>query len=221
MQVALPKGTGSIASAHSFFSSLQVRVATRSEVNWMVEKHYLHKWPGVVLKIFGLMHDGKCVGTCIYSMPAIQINKRYGGKCWELARLWIDDIMPKNSETWFIAKTIQILRKERPEVEGLVSFADPSAGHSGTIYKAGNWKPDGRQDEERKSPRVDLFIGDRKFSRWDRAFRAADELGITREEIRRVPKVSKFRFFYSLRGDQFVARLKELRTKVRKKENIK
>ena len=197
------------------FSGLRVELVRRSVVDWMIQKHYLHKWPGVVTKIFGLVRESKYVGVCVYALPAIQINKRYGGRCWELARLWIDDTMPKNSETWFIAKTIILIRKQNPEIEGLVSFADPSAGHNGTIYKAGNWWADGRQDEERKSPRVDLYLGDRKFSRWDRAFRAAEKAGLLRNAVKRVPKVSKFRFFYSLRGDFFQSRLLVLRQKVR------
>jgi hypothetical protein len=104
-------------------------------------------------------------------------------------------------------------------VDGIISFADPSAGHSGVIYKAGNWWADGRQDEERKSPRVDLYLGNKKFSRWDRAFRAAEEAGLPRSAVSRVPKVSKFRFFYSLRGLNFRPRLEALRLRVRHSEN--
>ena len=39
----------------------------------------------------------------------------------------------------------------------IVSYADPSAGHRGTIYQAANWKADGRTDDERKSPRCDYY----------------------------------------------------------------
>ena len=168
------------------FSNLWVRDATRLEVDWMIKKHYLHKWAGVVLKVFGLEQDGVCVGVCTYSLPAFQMNTRYGCKCcWELSRLWIDDKMPCNTESWFISKTIALIRKEHPEVEALVSFADPEAGHVGTIYKAANWVMEGVQDEERKSPRVDLYIGEKKFARFDRAFRAADAQGLPRAEIGR------------------------------------
>jgi hypothetical protein len=189
---------------------------SRSEVDWMIKKHYLHKWPGVVVCIFGLFRDKTCVGACVYSMPSLQINKRYGCICWELARLWIVDEMPKNSETWFVAKTIMLLRKEFPQVEGIVSFADPSNGHVGTIYKAGNWAQDGMQDEERKSPRVDYWLGDKKFCRYNQTADRMKALGLRKEDIKRIPRKPKFRFFYSLRGSRFDDRLKFLRGCVRK-----
>jgi hypothetical protein len=150
-------------------------------------------------------------------MPSLQINKRYGCVCWELARLWLLDEMPKNSETWFVAKTIMLVKKQFPHVEGIVSFADPSMGHSGTIYKAGNWSPDGMQDEERKSPRVDYYLGDHKFARYNQTADRMRALGLNESDIKRIPRKPKYRFFYSLRGTRFVERLKELRSKVRKR----
>jgi very-short-patch-repair endonuclease len=45
----------------------------------------------------------------------------------------------KNFASWFISKSILLLFKES-DVKCLVSFADSTYGHKGTIYKASNWK---------------------------------------------------------------------------------
>lgn len=103
------------------FKDLQVRHISRADGDWLVQRHYLHKWPAIVLSIFGLFHNNICVGVCVYSAPAIKVNQRYRCSVWELARLWLVDEMPKNSETWFIAKTILLLKKERIPIDGIVS----------------------------------------------------------------------------------------------------
>ena len=74
----------------------------------------------------------------------------------------------------------------------LLSYADPSAGHAGTIYKAANWKQDGRTDDERKSPRCDYYDArtGKKYGR--RGNMPADAV------IERRPRVSKWRFVYPL-----------------------
>jgi len=74
----------------------------------------------------------------------------------------------------------------------LVSYADPSAGHSGVIYRAANWKSDGRTDDDRKTPRFDYADANsgKKYSR-------ASHIPIG-TDIKRVPRVSKWRFIYSL-----------------------
>lgn len=121
--------------------------------------------------------------------------KRYGVTlAWELARLFIEDVTPKNTETWFVAQAIKHIRKARPDVELLISYADPSAGHAGIIYKAGNWISDGRTDQERKTPRFDYAVGDKVYSR-----RAHVPPGA---EIRRIPRISKYRFIYWMKDHE-------------------
>lgn len=75
-----------------------------------------------------------------------------------------------------------------------MSYADPSVGHMGTVYKAANWIPDGRTDDERKTPRFDYADAatGKKYSR-----RGHVPEGVI---IKRVPRVSKHRFYYPLRA---------------------
>ena len=58
----------------------------------------------------------------------------------EFDRMWLSDVMPKFSETIVLSLLIHYLKKAHPEIKHLISYADTSAGKTGTIYKAGNFR---------------------------------------------------------------------------------
>jgi hypothetical protein len=175
---------------------LQVHVTKKidPDVQHMIATHYLGRWPGVVTLVLKLRDCslGKFVGVIVFALPPRETAKRYGGVTWELARLWVDDCMPKNTETYFMARGVDYIKTFHKDIEILVSYADPSVGHAGTIYKAANWKSDGRTDQERKTPRFDYMDPDtgKMFSR-----KSHVPAGMI---IERVPRVSKHRFVYRL-----------------------
>lgn len=172
--------------------SVTVLPIERKEADLMIRRHYLGRWPGVCMCSLALWRGGIALGVIVFSLPPRETTKRYGGTTWELARLWVEDAVPTNAETFLIAKAVRFIKTHFPSVRFLVSYADPSVGHTGTIYKAANWLPDGRTDQERKTPRfdyVDALTG-KHYSR-----RGHVPEG---REIRRVPRVSKYRFFYSI-----------------------
>ena len=162
----------------------------RKEVDLMIKTHYLGKWPGVCVCVIGMWFDNLLVGTSVFALPPTQANVRYGGKTWELARLWISDEMPKNAESWMIAQSIRHIALNYTQVAYLLSYADPSAGHSGAIYRASNWTADGMTDDGRKSPRCDYEWQGRVYSR-----RSHVPEGV---KPNLVPRVRKHRFFYDL-----------------------
>lgn len=166
---------------------------SRIDADRMIKQHYLGRWPGVCVCILGLFEGMRAVGVIVFALPPRETAKRYGGWTWELARLWIENSVPTNAETYFMAAAIRHVRKCHPDVEVLVSYADPSVGHDGTIYRAANWVADGRTDQERKTPRfdyVDALTG-KHYSR-----RSHVPEG---RQIRRIARVSKHRFVYRLR----------------------
>ena len=169
-----------------------VKPISRQDADEMIRKHYLGKWPGVCVLVLGLFLDDEPRGVIVFALPPRETSRRYGKPTWELARLWVCDSMPTNTETYFISQAIRHIKKTRDDVRALVSYADPSAAHSGVIYRASNWKADGRTDDERKTPRFDYACAatGRKFSR-----RKHIPAGT---EFIRVPRVSKFRFTYDL-----------------------
>lgn len=134
---------------------------------------------------------GEPLGCIVYAEPPAQSHVRFGGKGFELARLWVDDSVPRNAESWFIAQSVRIVKQKFPELVYLVSYADPTAGHSGTIYRAANWSDDGRTDAGRKTPRCDYV--DSAGKKYSRHSHIPDGV-----QVSRVPRVSKFRYVYWL-----------------------
>ena len=57
----------------------------------------------------------------------------------ELKRLWIDDGYGSNIESYCIAQTLKMLKKDSPQTKVVISYADRNANHKGIIYRATNW----------------------------------------------------------------------------------
>lgn len=57
----------------------------------------------------------------------------------ELNRLWISDELGMNSESKSISMCIKYIKKRKPELKWIISFADGMMGKVGTIYQATNF----------------------------------------------------------------------------------
>ena len=185
-------------------SGKDVRSISRGDAQPFIDAHYLHSWPAVVISIFGLFIDGHLSGICVFSLPPRETLRRYCVEsALELARLYLIDEAPKNSETWFISRAVKAVQREWPHVELVISYADPSAGHTGLIYRAGSWIFDGKTDAQRKHPRFDL----RDTSTGILYHRASQVPANARCE--RIPRNPKLRFIRWLDG--FHERRRKLR----------
>lgn len=172
--------------------SCSVAPCSVSEVSGFLEAHYLHKRPAVVRLCLIMTHGIWAAGCAVYAMPPRETSVRYGGETWELARLYVSDEVPQNAETWLIGQSVKYIRQHFPSVRFLVSYADPSAGHSGTIYRAAGWRQDGKTDEGRRTPRFD-YRDESTGKVYSRKSHVPG--GAT---IGRVPRVSKHRFVLPL-----------------------
>lgn len=81
----------------------------------------------------------------------------------ELRRLCCIDDTPKNTESYFIGKTLRWLRNNTA-VKRIVSYADPHHNHTGVIYRASNFTYLGRT-----APGVVIVCGERTYH--DKAIR--------------------------------------------------
>jgi len=91
----------------------------------------------------------KLIGTAIYGTPTAQSGWNSISaaittppEVKELLRLYIADFFlsaGKNSESYFIAKTIDLIRQNHPQIKALISYAAPEQKHLGGIYRATNW----------------------------------------------------------------------------------
>ncbi|NQT72449.1 MAG: DNA methyltransferase [Chloroflexi bacterium] len=66
------------------------------------------------------------------------VNEARPDDCMTLSRLWLSDRLPRNSESRVIGIVLRSLKKHT-SLKFLISYADPSQGHMGTIYQATGW----------------------------------------------------------------------------------
>lgn len=94
---------------------------------------------------FGAFLDGKLHGVISYgtSMDKSKIIGLVADTDWseflELNRMAFDEYLPRNSESFCIAKSIQLIKKNAPHVKWIISFADGCQCGDGTIYRAANF----------------------------------------------------------------------------------
>jgi len=81
---------------------------------------------------------------------------------YEIKRLAMSPICPRNSESRFIGRSIWMLRK-RCIVKGIVTYADTEYNHSGVIYIATGFNYLGLT-----APKTDFWIGDKRHPSRDR-----------------------------------------------------
>lgn len=157
-------------------------IDSKTAASAVIKNHYLHRRPPIS-HAFGLFHGLKLVGVVTYGTPPSR-HLQMGafpsdpGMVIELNRLWVDDAMPANSESWFVSRTLKLLP---PRI--VVSYADTAHGHVGYVYRALNFHYAGWTDMDRKTPRYDYIAKDptkhtRESSRSGVAYR-----------VRRLPKV--------------------------------
>jgi hypothetical protein len=83
------------------------------------------------------------IGAILYAAFGMaSVWKKYGSQekdVVELRRLCCIDDAPKNSESFFISKTIRWLR-QNTEVKTIISYADEFHNHKGIIYQASNFE---------------------------------------------------------------------------------
>jgi hypothetical protein len=105
----------------------------------VVKEHYLHRKAPCSFA-FGLFLEDALYGVIMYGTPSSAPLRRgiagleNASNVIELTRLWIDDRVPKNGESYLIGRTLKLLNKEI-----VVSFADASQNHIGIVYQATNW----------------------------------------------------------------------------------
>ena len=111
-----------------------------------IEKHhYSKKAVNNSCLHFGAFLDGNLHGVLSYgpSLDKSKIITLVKGTGWnnflELNRMAFDDYLPRNSESYCIAKSIRMIRKNAPQIKWIISFADGCSCGDWTIYRASNF----------------------------------------------------------------------------------
>jgi hypothetical protein len=199
---------------------------------FITRHHYSHTFPAARYRV-GLYRHGELSGVAVFSHPcsnAVLTNVFEAPVLTtvELGRFVLLDSVAGNGETWFLARSFDILRKQH-SIVGVVSFSDPlqrrtasgevvHMGHFGTIYQAHNGiylgrgtarslhlLPDGRVFSERAAQKI------RNSERgWKYAAAQLESFGATTVPVDP-----------SERTDWLNASLQSLATRVRHKGNHK
>lgn len=122
--------------------SLRLDWCSHEAAKYAVEKwHYSKTMPTPPLVKVGAWERGKYIGCVLFSRGATQnIGKPYGLDQTDVAELTRVALTKHDTETSRIVMiAIRMLRKSAPGLRLLVSYADPSEGHNGSIYQAMGW----------------------------------------------------------------------------------
>ena len=122
----------------------------------------------------------------------------------ELKRLWIEDGYGSNIESYVISDTLKQIRKDKPEVKVIMSYADPGENHTGVIYKATNWLYQGNKVSHAGSMYQFSFDGEKWLS--PRALQAKIGVCGLKDVLKVYPDIQyklierKHRYVYILAG---------------------
>lgn len=93
---------------------------------------------------WGLYDGDDLIGVIAFATPSSEnvrsslFGPEFKHTVTELHRLVVLDGTPSNTESWFIARGLKELKKYKPYLKAVISFADSTEGHVGTIYQATN-----------------------------------------------------------------------------------
>jgi hypothetical protein len=202
-------GAGSIPSAA--LHDLSVSTIPMLAAKEILERHhYLHSLPGGTKLCFGVFNGQRLMGALTLGAgPALAYSLVEGAKpedCLTLSRLWLSDELPANSESRVISIVLRALKKNTT-LKFLISYADPSQGHIGTIYQATGWLYTGLSSA---MPLYDMGDGIQRHSRsvsyafGSHSTKYFAEHGIN---VKLIAQSQKHRYLYFL-DPQWRARLK-------------
>lgn len=122
---------------------IRLEPITRKHADAIVKRHhYSGKTVNNSQLHIGVFYEGSLEGAMQFGPP---LDKRrlirvVEGTPWngmlELNRMAFSDRLPRNSESRALSVAMRIIRKHRPDIEWVVSFADGTQCGDGTIYRA-------------------------------------------------------------------------------------
>ncbi len=142
-----PETTGETAvqgrPSRSILKRLRVEPVAPAVVRPLMDKHhYLHSMPAAPRRCYGVFLDGVLLGGAVFTSGARNGHRLLTAASPQdvvtLARLWLSDDLPPNSESRVLGIVLRDLRRTT-SWKLLLSYADPQAGHVGTIYQAAGW----------------------------------------------------------------------------------
>ena len=145
--------TVQVRSPRSTLKTLRVASCPPGVVRPIMEqRHYLGSMPGVVRECFAVHLADELVGGVVFTAGARHGHRILAGsspgQVLTLSRFWMADGLPANNESRVLGIVLRELARGHT-YKLVVSFADPAAGHVGTIYQATGFLYLGTTEPER------------------------------------------------------------------------
>ena len=179
-------------------------------LNW----HYSEAMPIGKLVRYGVWEDDQYIKVVLYgrgASPALGAPFDLSQtECCELVRVALKE--HKSPVSQIVAATLTRLKRDNPGLRLVVSFADPEQGHSGGIYKAGNWIYNGTSPSSEEM----LFRGKWTHTRmlrptgWGSVPKIAQLSDADKAKLPRRKRSGKHRYLYPL-DKQMRRRIQPLR----------
>ena len=137
------QGTGPGSTPRAALQQMRVApIPFRIAKQLLVREHYLRSMPGGSRLSLGVFLGRQLLGAVLLGAGPSNAHRMVEGgdsdSCLTLTRLWLDNSLPRNSESRVLGVIFRHLRRST-SVKFLVTYADPAAGHIGTIYQATGW----------------------------------------------------------------------------------
>jgi hypothetical protein len=116
----------------------QIKACKFSDIRHIFEQYHYKKGAmgGGISICFAMFISGELVGGSVMGKP--RHEKKYQN-CIDIRRMACLDIAPCNSESWFLSQIIKWCASNT-NYNYVLSYSDKTVGHTGTIYKAANFK---------------------------------------------------------------------------------
>lgn len=130
------------------FSDITIKEISRSEyIPFYGAYHYLGKTGRSGHTIGAYLHDQLLACATIGGITRVEMAEKQKAQVSEMKELIRFCIHPefhkRNFGSWFLGRATKAYKSAHQHVRLLISFADASQGHIGTIYEAANWEYDG------------------------------------------------------------------------------
>ena len=201
---------------------------------FVMSHHYSGSFPASRLSVGLYRRTGispsRLVGVATFSQPMNNAAiKRHAGlddhlEGAELGRFVLLDEVAGNGETWFLKRALSALRQEKPDIQSVISYADPMArqtscgrtvkpGHVGSIYavmsasyrgrataRTETVTPDGRVFSDRDLSKIRLEETGRRYAEEELVRRGASPRAALEEPRAWITRLYETGFFQRRRN---------------------
>jgi hypothetical protein len=187
------------------FAEVDLREVDNTEaLKFLTLFHYKENQKAAPGLKVGAYLDNKLIGIAVYSSVGrreMATSMGYKPKeVVELSRFCIHPCHHKNNfGSWLLARSREYVRKKYPYLLGIITFADSTLDHQGTIYKAAGYSlvSEVPEDYHYRHKETGRFMHKRTLWGLAKKMRESESIFYLKHGFEKVWGAKKFKFFYS------------------------